>query len=222
MNEAVECHEVTVGPHRLAGRLECPAEARSLVVFAHGSGSGRSSPRNRFVADVLHAHRLATLTFDLLHPSEALDRSNVFDIALLAERVVAALDWLRESNDGWHRSQALDATAQAPVGLFGASTGAAAALRAAAERPGRVGAVVSRGGRVDLAAAQAPYVQAPTLLIVGGADTEVLALNRELLRKLACNKRLEVVPGATHLFEEPGALDAVAQLAADWFERQRS
>ena len=222
MSGTVECHDVAVGPHRLAGRLECPADATRLVVFAHGSGSSRSSPRNRFVAGVLHQHRLATLTFDLLSPQEAAARANVFDIALLAERVSGALDWLNGPHDAWRSSRTLQAIAHAPVGLFGASTGAAAALRAAAERPGRVAAVVARGGRVDLAAAQAPYVQAPTLLIVGGADTEVLALNRELLRKLACKKRLEVVPGASHLFEEPGALDAVAQLAADWFERQRS
>jgi putative phosphoribosyl transferase len=222
MNAAVECHEVAVGRHRLAGRLECPAEARSLVVFAHGSGSSRSSPRNRFVAGVLHQHRLATLTFDLLSLSEAAERGNVFDIALLSERVMGALDWLQQGHGGWRLSQALQAIAQAPVGLFGASTGAAAALWAAAERPGRVAAVVSRGGRVDLAAVQAPRVLAPTLLIVGGADLDVLALNREVLRKLVCKKRLEVVPGATHLFEEPGALDAVAQQAADWFERQCS
>ena len=222
MNAAVECHQVAVGPHRLEGRLECPAHARSLVVFAHGSGSNRASPRNRYVAGVLHQHRQATLMFDLLSADEAADRRAVFDIALLAERVTTALDWLREPKHHGHLCASKQALAEAPVGLFGASTGAAAALWAAAERPGRVAAVVSRGGRVDLAAARAPQVQAPTLLIVGGADTDVLALNREVLRTLVCKKRLEVVPGATHLFEEPGALDAVAQLAADWFARQRS
>jgi putative phosphoribosyl transferase len=222
MNAVVECHRVTIGPQRLAGVLKCPPDARGLVVFAHGSGSNSASPRNRYVAGVLHQHRQATLMFDLLSAAEAADRRAVFDIALLAGRVTAALDWLREPKHHGHLCASMQALSQAPVGLFGASTGAAAALWAAAERPGRVGAVVSRGGRVDLAAAQAPRVQAPTLLIVGGADTDVLALNREVLRKLVCKKRLEVVPGATHLFEEPGALDAVAQLAADWFARQRS
>jgi putative phosphoribosyl transferase len=223
MNAAVQCEEVRIGPQRLAGWLECPAQARGLVLFAHGSGSSRASPRNRFVAGVLHQHRLATLLFDLLDEDEAADRRAVFDIERLAARMIDALDWLGGLRDDGHSCAALQALARSPVGLFGASTGAAAALWAAAEMPGRIAAVVSRGGRVDLAAAQAPRVQAPTLLIVGGADTEVLALNRALMRTLTCQKRLEVVPGATHLFEEPGALDAVAQLAADWFaRRQRS
>jgi pimeloyl-ACP methyl ester carboxylesterase len=208
--------KVRIGPQGLVGDLECPDGALGMVVFAHGSGSSRNSPRNRFVADVLHSHHLATLLFDLLDDDEAADRRKVFDIDLLAERLVEALDWLRGRDEsgagtaalGWHR-----------VGLFGASTGAAAALQAAAERPGRVASVVSRGGRGDLAAEHLPHVQAPTLLIVGGADSEVLALNRAVLRQLRCAKRLEVVPGATHLFEEPGALDAVAHLAGDWFAR---
>jgi dienelactone hydrolase len=177
-------------------------------VFAHGSGSSRLSRRNRWVAEVLQQHELSTLLFDLLDDDEAADRRKVFDIQLLSERMQQALDWA----DG----QA--GLAGMSVGLFGASTGAAAALCAAAARPGRVAAVVSRGGRPDLAAACLPLVHAPTLLIVGGADPEVLALNRLALRELRCNKRLEVVPGATHLFEEPGALRSVAQLAAAWFE----
>jgi putative phosphoribosyl transferase len=156
---------------------------------------------------VLHEHRLSTLLFDLLSEGEAADRRNVFDIDLLGSRVVDALDWLLTQRE-------LD---RLHVGLFGASTGAAAALAAAAERPGRVAAVVSRGGRPDLAGELLRHVQAPTLLIVGGMDTEVLELNRQAMRLLGCNKRLEIVPGATHLFEEPGTLDAAAQLAGAWF-----
>ena len=173
--------EVRVGPLGLPGTLERPPQPLGVVVFAHGSGSSRHSPRNRHVADVLHAHHLATLLLDLLSIDEADDRRCVFDIALLAERVTGALDWL------------------------------------AASRPGQVAAVVSRGGRPDLAGPFLAAVQAPTLLIVGGADTEVLQLNRDAMRQLRCNKRLEIVPGATHLFEEPGALDAVAHLAGSWF-----
>ncbi|HET9977335.1 MAG TPA: alpha/beta fold hydrolase [Burkholderiaceae bacterium] len=199
---------VRVGHRGLPGEWFRPPQAAGLVVFAHGSGSGRGSPRNRFVAAVLHEHRLATLLFDLLGDDEAQDRRRAFDIDLLTQRLLEALDWLR--------AQALD-RASDRVGLFGASTGAAAALRAAAERPGRISAVVSRGGRVDLAAEVLPRVQAPTLLVVGGADRELLQANRDMLRGLHCEKRLEIVPGATHLFEEPGALDAVAHLAADWF-----
>jgi putative phosphoribosyl transferase len=210
----IEAEAVRVCVAQLPGEIECPPRAAGLVVFAHGSGSSRSSPRTRFVARVLHRHGLATLRFDLLGDSEAESRDKVFDIELLASRLVESLDWLRQRPDGLARG-----LGRAPVGLFGASTGAAAALQAAAQRPGRVCAVVSRGGRGDLAAGHLARVQAPTLLIVGGADTEVLALNRFVLRTLQCAKRLEVVPGATHLFEEPGALDAVAQLAADWFER---
>jgi len=204
---------VRVGPHGLPGELTQPARAVGLVVFAHGSGSGHGSPRNRFVATVLHDHRMATLLFDLLSADEAQDRRRVFDIALLTRRLVEAMDWLRERGRG-------DASAlgQQRVGLFGASTGAAAALQTAALRPGRVSALVLRGGRPDLAGALA-HVQAPTMLIVGGADVEVLQLNRAALHALHGEKRLEIVPGATHLFEEPGALDAVAHLAADWFIR---
>lgn len=197
-----------IGALALPGDLVIPVDARSLVLFAHGSGSSRLSSRNRWVAGVLQGHHLATLLFDLLTDAEAADRRKVFDIELLGERVEEALDWAATHVE----------VAGMSVGLFGASTGAAAALLAAAEQPGRVGAVVSRGGRPDLAAHWLPLVSAPTLLIVGGADAEVLDLNRQALRRLGCNKRLEVVPGATHLFEEPGTLDSVAQLAASWFD----
>jgi putative phosphoribosyl transferase len=204
---ALRSQQVRIGPCALPGDLDLPARPRALVLFAHGSGSSRLSSRNRWVAEVLQQHALSTLLFDLLDDDEAADRRKVFDIGLLSERVQQALDWVA--------GQA--ALAGMSIGLFGASTGAAAALCAAAACPGSVSAVVSRGGRPDLAAASVAAVQAPTLLIVGGADREVLALNRQALRDLRCEKRLEVVPGATHLFEEPGALDSVAQLAAAWF-----
>jgi pimeloyl-ACP methyl ester carboxylesterase len=200
--------QVRVGAPALPGELEVPADARALVLFAHGSGSSRLSPRNRAVAAVLRSRHLATLLFDLLTDDEAADRRKVFDIELLGERVEEALDWAASHAP----------LGGLPVGLFGASTGAAAALLAAAEQPGRVGAIVSRGGRPDLAARWLRLVGAPTLLIVGGADPEVLELNRQALRALGCKKRLEVVPGATHLFDEPGTLDSVSQLAAAWFE----
>lgn len=206
---------VAVGPHRLPGVLESPVGATALVLFAHGSGSSHRSARNRHVAEALHRAGLATLRFDLLSEAEAADRAHVFDIALLAARLVGAIDW----------AAARPALAALPLGLFGASTGAAAALVAAAARPRRVRAVVSRGGRPDLAADAWPQVRVPTLLIVGGDDREVLQLNRAALRGLAAlgeRARLEIVPGATHLFEEPGALDAVATLAADWFARHLS
>lgn len=196
-----------VGAHALPGELEIPERARGLVVFAHGSGSSRLSPRNRVVADELHARGLATLLFDLLTEEEGARRTNVFDIDLLSWRVVEALEWVAARAD----------LARLPVGLFGASTGAAAALVAAARRPQQVKAVVSRGGRPDLATASLALVTAPTLLIVGGADHEVLRLNREALRAIEAERRLEIVPGATHLFEEPGALEQVARLAAEWF-----
>jgi putative phosphoribosyl transferase len=207
----MECEPVLIGPRGLRGEWVRPPGALGWVVFAHGSGSGRGSPRSRLVASILHEHRLATLLFDLLGEDEAIDRARAFDIALLAQRVIEALDWLRQDLP---RPQA---TGARRVGLFGASTGAAAALQAAAQQPGAVGALVSRGGRVDLAAQFLPKVRAPTLLIVGGADREVLRLNRAALPALPCEKRLEIVPGASHLFEEPGALDAVAHLAAHWF-----
>ncbi len=205
---------VRIGSCGLPGEWARPADARGLVVFAQGSGSSRNSPRNRFVATVLHDHRLATLLFDLLQEDEAREPQRRFDIALLTARLVDALDWLHEQRRGaalpWGQSRA--------VGLFGASTGAAAALRAACERPGHVSALVLRGGRTDWAGDVA-QVQAPTMLIVGGADCELLQVNRTVLHALRCEKRLEIVPGASHLFEEPGALDAVAHLAADWFVR---
>ncbi|MFN7344333.1 MAG: dienelactone hydrolase family protein [Betaproteobacteria bacterium] len=200
-------HEVRVGPQRLPGSLDVPLQPRALILFAHGSGSSRHSPRNRQVAQVLHGCDLATLRFDLLTEDEADARSNVLDIPLLAGRLLQALEWQR----GQPSLSAL------PCGLFGASTGAAAALAAAAEEATAVYAVVSRGGRPDLAGAALPRVVAPTLLVVGGNDPEVLRLNRAALSALRCECELAVVPGATHLFEEPGTLEAAARLAADWF-----
>lgn len=199
---------VHVGEKNLEGLLTVPGGAKGLVVFAHGSGSSRLSPRNTYVARALNRRGLATLQFDLLTDAEAMDRANVFDIPLLGARVVEALGWARSD----------DSTAALPVGLFGASTGAAAALIAAAERPREIFAVVSRGGRPDLAESVLDRVEAPTLLIVGGRDDVVIELNERALRALACEKRLEVVPGATHLFEEPGTLDQVILAAGDWFE----
>ena len=196
--------DVRIGAARLPGQYVRVPDAQGVTVFVHGSGSSHRSPRNRFVAQVLHGYRQDTLLFDLLTDEEAATRPNVFDIDLLAGRLDEALSWLRDG--AMH--------AALPVGLFGASTGAAAALRVAAQRP--VSAVVSRGGRPDLAGVALAQVRAPTLLIVGGNDTEVLRLNEEALRVLQCPKRLEVVAGATHLFEEPGALDTVAHLAGRW------
>lgn len=200
-------HEVRIGPQRLPGSLDVPLQPRALILFAHGSGSSRHSPRNRQVAQVLHGCDLATLRFDLLTEDEADARSNAFDIPLLAGRLLQALEWQR----GQPSLSAL------PCGLFGASTGAAAALAAAAEEATAVYAVVSRGGRPDLAGAALPRVVAPTLLVVGGNDPEVLRLNRAALSALRCECELAVIPGATHLFEEPGTLEAAARLAADWF-----
>jgi pimeloyl-ACP methyl ester carboxylesterase len=199
---------VTIGAKRLPGTLEMPIDtAGGLVIFAHGSGSSRLSPRNRQVAARLHERRLATLLFDLLTEDEASDRRKVFDIALLAQRLAEAIAWSGTQQE----------VSALPCGLFGASTGAAAALLAAVEHPAMVRAVVSRGGRPDLAGAVLPLVRAPTLLIVGGADTEVLQLNRAALALLSCTKRLDVVSNATHLFEEQGALEEVAERAAGWF-----
>jgi putative phosphoribosyl transferase len=191
----------------LAGRLAIPNRASGIVLFAHGSGSSARSPRNRFVADRLHDAGIGTLLFDLLTPQEEGDRANVFDIELLARRLRGATEWMREL-----RPLGIDA-----LGYFGASTGAAAALMAAADPTLRIAAVVSRGGRVDLAADALDAVRAPTLMIVGGADTEVLQLNRAAARLLRCPHEVVVVPGASHLFEEAGALDAVARLASRWF-----
>lgn len=204
---------VYAGKVALQGTLAIPAGARGLVLFAHGSGSSRLSPRNRFVADFLNEGGLATLLFDLLtaDESEIDDRTGAlrFDIDLLGRRLVDTLDGLSA------RQEVRDL----PVGLFGASTGAAAALIAAAARPERVMAVVSRGGRPDLADPALPRVRAPTLLIVGGWDGPVIGMNRQAAAKLSCGHRLEIVPGATHLFEEPGKLEAVARLAREWFQQ---
>jgi putative phosphoribosyl transferase len=206
----VQHREVTIPAEGapLPGELSLPEAPTGAVIFAHGSGSSRLSPRNIEVADVLNHAGLATLLFDLLTDSEALDRANVFDISLLAERLRAATHWLRVQTE----------TGLLPIGYFGASTGAAAALWAAVDAGVDVRAVVSRGGRPDLAAPRLSFVRAPTLLIVGGADEVVLELNRAVLAHLrSCEHELVVVPGATHLFEEPGALERVAELARDWF-----
>ena len=198
---------VPAGSVALPGTFTLPPTPLGMVLFAHGSGSSRHSPRNRAVADLLTAAGLATLRFDLLTGDEAEDRANVFDIPLLGSRLRAAAAWVREE----------PSVADHPLGLFGASTGAAAALWAAAELGGRVRAVVSRGGRPDLAGERLPQVGAPTLLIVGQRDEQVLALNRQAEQALTCPVRVEVVPGAGHLFEEPGALERVAELARSWF-----
>ncbi len=199
--------EIPVGAVRLPGILTLPAYPTGLVIFAHGSGSSRLSGRNRRVAEALGQAGFGTLLFDLLTAPESENRANVFDIGLLAERLGTVTAWAAKQ----------PATFDLPIGLFGASTGAAAALVAAATAPHTVAAVVSRGGRPDLAGAALERVRAPTLLIVGGRDTEVLALNRSALAWLTCEKELTIVPGATHLFEEPGALEAVSELATRWF-----
>lgn len=202
---------VPAGGVVLEGELVIPAGARGVVAFAHGSGSGRHSPRNRYVAQMLQSAGLATLLLDLLTPDEeAVDVRTAglrFDIDLLADRVTRTIDWLSANAD----------TRELRIGLFGASTGAAAALVAAARRPDLVRAVVSRGGRPDLAAEALAGVRAPTLLIVGGNDPEVLRLNRAAYARMTAERKLIVVPRATHLFEEPGTLEEVARLAADWF-----
>ncbi len=193
----------------LRGILGIPEHPGGMVLFAHGSGSGRLSPRNNFVARTLQKGGLATLLIDLLEESEAQDRRKVFDIDLLADRLLAASTWLAQEA----------ATQGLGLGYFGASTGAGAALQAAARVPDSVKAVVSRGGRPDLAAQYLPQVTAPTLLIVGGDDAPVIEMNREALALLTCTKELVIVPGATHLFEEPGTLEQVANLALLWFRR---
>jgi putative phosphoribosyl transferase len=202
---------LTLGSATLEGALRIPEGATSIVLFAHGSGSSRHSPRNRYVAEVLHEGGLATLLIDLLTSAEEREDERTarlrFNIRLLAERVSAATGWLLQNA----------ATSHLRIGYFGASTGAAAALEAAAERPDEIGAVVSRGGRPDLALLVLARVRAPALLIVGGRDAAVIEMNREAFGHLQTEKRLEIVPGATHLFEEPGALENVARLARDWF-----
>ncbi len=202
---------IHAGDVSLEGDLRLPDNPTGLVVFAHGSGSSRHSPRNRHVADVLHQSGMGTLLMDLLTvDEEAVDqytRHLRFDINLLSQRLVAATDWLKEDPELTGMS----------LGYFGASTGAAAAIIAAAHRPEHIGAVVSRGGRPDLAGASLALIKAPTLLIVGGDDYAVIDLNQQAYARMNCEKRLEIVPGATHLFEEPGTLDKAAELAADWF-----
>jgi len=204
---------VRAGAVTLDGDLTLPDGARAIVLFAHGSGSSRLSPRNRHVAELLNEAGLATLLVDLLTPEEEMTDARTarlrFDIRLLAQRLVEVTDWLRERAE----------TRGLRVGYFGASTGAAAALVAAAIRPEAVGAIVSRGGRPDLAGRALSLVRAPTLLIVGGEDGVVIELNREALAELRAEATLVIVPGATHLFEEPGAMDEVARLAREWFER---
>jgi putative phosphoribosyl transferase len=199
---------IPAGRLLLPGELTLPEEATGLVAFAHGSGSSRLSPRNQEVARSLQQAGLGTLLFDLLTEAESHTRANVFDLPLLAERLLAATDWL---------GLQLEA-AGLRLGYFGASTGAGAALIAAARAGTRISAVVSRGGRPDLARDWLTEVHAPTLLIVGGLDTAVLGLNHIALELLTCPKRLVVVPGATHLFEEPGAMERVSRLACEWFE----
>jgi len=205
--------QIPAGSETLEGNLSIPDRARAVILFAHGSGSSRHSPRNRFVARVLNDAGLATLLTDLLTADEEevdeVTRHLRFDITLLAQRLVAITDWLAVQPEAQEMR----------IGYFGASTGAAAALVAAAERPAVVGAIVSRGGRPDLAGPALPRVRAPTLLIVGGNDFPVLELNREALRELRAEAELSIVPGATHLFEEPGALEEVARLSAQWFTR---
>lgn len=204
-----ETHDIRIPPIGLGGTLYVPRDVYAIVALVHGSGSSRLSPRNQAVASALNERAIATLLFDLLTRDEEVDRANVFDIPLLTGRLVDAVSWL----------DAQPSLARLPLGLFGASTGAAAALAAAADLPHRVGAVVSRGGRPDLARDALDRVRAPTLLIVGGADVGVMKLNQEALARLEGPKALEIVPGASHLFPEPGALEAVIQHSARWFKQ---
>jgi putative phosphoribosyl transferase len=199
--------EIPIDGIRLAGHLCIPQKAEGVVIFAHGSGSSRHSPRNRSVAALLQEHGIGTLLFDLLSEREAVDRSNVFDIGLLARRLATVTHWLRQQPEARHLK----------IGYFGASTGAAAALYAAAQIDAPIAAVVSRGGRPDLATEALDRVKAPTLLIVGSEDDTVLDLNLRAAKHLTCEHRVEVVPGATHLFEEPGTLLRAATLAQQWF-----
>ncbi len=199
---------IPVGSVELEGQLGLPDGTEAVVLFAHGSGSSRHSPRNNRVAKALRDAGIGTLLFDLLTEREAADRSNVFDIAFLAQRLGDATRWIRDQRD----------TKGLRVGYFGASTGAAAALVAAAH-DADIRAIVSRGGRPDLAAAILPQVKAPTLLIVGGDDLPVIAMNEEAYEGLRCEKQMKIIPGATHLFEEPGTLEQVVRLATDWFAR---
>lgn len=209
VNKHSEPTPVSVGPHHLQGLLAVPLNAKGLVLFAHGSGSGRFSPRNNYVARRLEQAGFATMLMDLLHPDEEADRSNVFDIDLLASRLLEASTWARSHPE----------LARLPIAYFGASTGGGAALAAAAMNPEQVSAVVSRGGRPDLAGDLLPSVQAPTLLLVGSRDEQVLDLNRWAMQHMTCKAELAIVPGAGHLFEEPGTLDEVVRRATSWLER---
>jgi dienelactone hydrolase len=204
---------VPSGLINLKGNFNLPASARGVVLFAHGSGSSRHSPRNRYVASVLNQAGFATLLLDLLTPDEEEEDRQTghlrFNITFLAERLITATEWLAQNMN----------VPELNIGYFGASTGAGAALVAAAQRPNAISAVVSRGGRPDLAGEALSEVQAPTLLIVGGNDTPVIGMNQDALAQLKVDKKLEIVPGATHLFEESGTLEIVAQLARDWFEK---
>ncbi|MBA3055729.1 MAG: alpha/beta hydrolase [Sphingomonadales bacterium] len=202
-------YDVSIGPLALNGILSLPPQPAGIVIFAHGSGSGRLSPRNTHVATQLNRAGFATLLLDLLTPTEEADRSKVFDIPLLAERLGQASEWVANHEE----------TRGLSVGYFGASTGGGAALLAAAERDGNVAAVVSRGGRPDLAGAALARVRVPTLLIVGSLDHPVIDLNAAALAQLHCEKLLEIVPGASHLFEEPGTLDEVVRVATAWFRK---
>ncbi|MGB8857392.1 MAG: alpha/beta hydrolase [Burkholderiales bacterium] len=200
---------ISTGNVQLKGTLTLPVGAKAVVLFAHGSGSSRFSPRNIFVADVLHAARIGSLLIDLLTPAEDANYATRFDIALLTSRLIGATYWLATASR----------TAGMRIGYFGASTGAAAALRAAAQFGGEIGAVVSRGGRPDLAGEDSlRKVLAPTMLIVGGDDAEVIQLNQIAYEYLSCEKQMQIIPGATHLFEEPGTLEEAARLAAEWFK----
>jgi putative phosphoribosyl transferase len=210
--QAPEEIPVALGDRQLPGVLAIPNRPIGIVIFAHGSGSSRLSPRNRSIASHLHRSGIATLLFDLLTEPEAEDRRNVFDMDLLAERLMQAIAWIQQNPQ----------TSGLKIGLFGASTGAAAALIAAAHCEASVSAVVSRGGRPDLADQFLPRVKAPTLLIVGGNDSEVLALNQSVLAELRSEAVLKIVPGATHLFSEPGKMEVVAELACEWFEQHLS
>ncbi|MBS9717302.1 dienelactone hydrolase family protein [Pseudohalocynthiibacter aestuariivivens] len=208
-NVKIEKRNVILGSKSQEGILRLPDDALGLVVFAHGAGSSRLSPRNNYVADRLAERNIATLLFDLLTEAEAADREKVFDIPLLSGRLLEAIEWVRDQPE----------LSQLKMGLFGASTGAAAALVAASWQKELIVTVVSRGGRPDLAGAELSKVTAPTFLIVGGADYQVIKLNEDAAHQFTCDHKMTLVPHATHLFEEPGTLDSVVDLAADWFVR---
>jgi len=201
---------IPAGPVNVEGMLELPADAKSIVLFAHGSGSSRHSKRNTYVARVLQQHGIGTLLMDLLTPEEDADYPKRFDIPLLTHRLLAATQWIKNDNR----------TSHLPIGYFGASTGAAAAIQAAALYGGEIGAVVSRGGRPDMAGISSlETITSPTLLLVGGWDEEVITLNQDAYKYMRCVKELSIIPGATHLFMEPGTLEEAAKQAAVWFTR---